>query len=238
MDQKVVLKNQLSDDFAFDEAIKTLRTNIRFCGNNIRTIMLTSSTPNEGKSSIVFSLASSLAETGQKTLLIDADIRKSVFVSRYHLDKDVHGLSQYLSGQVALNSVLYSTNIENLDMIFSGPYSPNPAELLEEAGFQKLIEWAKESYDYIIVDTPPINNVIDAAIIAKECDGAVMIIESGGISYRMAQRSKLQLEKSGCRILGAVLNKVGGEYSGYYGKYGRYGKYDKYYGEKPEHVNG
>lgn len=236
VNQKVELRNLMIDDFAFDEAIKTLRTNIRFCGKNIRTIMLTSSTPNEGKSSITFALASSLAETGLKTLLIDADIRKSVLLSRYQPEKDVFGLSQYLSGQKDIEEVRYCTNIENLDIIFSGPYSPNPAELLEEAGFGKLLQWAKEEYDYVIVDTPPVNNVIDAAIIAKECDGTALIVENGTISYRMAQRVIKQLEKSGCRILGAVLNKVGGEHSGYYskyyGKYGQYGKNSPYYGKK------
>ena len=234
--QSVELKNLLSNDFAFDEAIKALRTNIRFSGNNIRTIMLTSSTPNEGKSSITFALASSLAETGQRTLFIDADIRKSVLVSRYQLDHDVYGLSQYLSGQKDMDDILYHTNVEYLDMMFSGPYAPNPAELLEEPGFGKMLQWAREEYDYVIIDTPPISNVIDAAIIAKECDGTALIIESGAISYRMAQRVMKQLEKSGCRILGAVLNKVGGENSGYYSKYyGKYGRYDRHtpdYGSK------
>lgn len=230
MEQTVEFLNIQSKNFRFDEAIKTLRTNIRFCGKNIRTILLTSSTPNEGKSSIAFALANSLAETGLKTLLIDADIRKSVFVSRYQINTDVHGLSQYLSGQIELNEALYHTNIECLDMIFSGPYSPNPAELLEEPGFEKMLQWARTEYDYVLIDTPPIGNVIDAAIVAKECDGAVMVVASGATSYRMTQRVKQQLEKSGCRILGAVLNKVGGELSGYYGKYGRYGNYKPYYG--------
>lgn len=226
--QRVELKNTLSNDFAFDEAIKTLRTNIRFCGKNIRTIMLTSSTPNEGKSSIALALAASLAEAGQETLLIDADIRKSVMVTRYELDQDVFGLSQFLSGQKDMDDVLYHTNLENLDVIFSGPYSPNPAELLEEPGFKKLVQGVREEYDFVIIDTPPITSVIDAAIVAKECDGAALVIESGTISYRTAQRVMKQLEKSGCRILGAVLNKVGGEHSGYYSKYyGRYGQYGK-----------
>lgn len=231
--QQIVLKNAFSKDYAYEEAIKTLRTNIRYCGRNIRVVMLTSSMPNEGKSSVTFALARSLAETGQKTLLIDADIRKSVFVSRYQLEKDVSGLSQYLSGQKELEDVIYNTNIEGLDILFSGPYSPNPAELLEEVMFTRLIKWAKEAYDYVIIDTPPITNVIDAAIIAKECDGAAMVVESGAISYRMAQRVKQQLEKSGCRILGVVLNKVGNEHSGYYSKYyGKYGRYGgKYAGE-------
>lgn len=230
--QQISLKNVISKDYAYEEAIKTLRTNIQFCGSSIRVIMMTSSVPNEGKSSITFALARSLAQTGKRVILIDADIRKSVLVSRYQLEKDVYGLSQFLSGQKKLEEVLYSTNVEHLDVIFSGPFSPNPAELLEEQLFADLIGTARKDYDYVIIDTPPITNVIDAAIVAKQCDGAALVIESGAISYRIAQRVKQQLEKTGCRILGAVLNKVGGEnsgyYSKYYGSYGRYGKYAKY----------
>ena len=161
--------------------------------------------------------------------MIDADIRKSVLVSRYQLEREVSGLSQYLSGQRSLENVIYDTNIENFSMIFAGPYSPNPAELLEESLFGDMISKLKERYDYIIVDTPPMGNLIDGAIVARQCDGAVMVIESGSISYRLEQRVKGQLEKSGCRILGVVLNKVNMERNGYYSKYyGKYGKYSKY----------
>lgn len=236
MKQQITLKNIISKDYAYEEAIKTLRTNIQFCGSNIRTIMFTSSIPNEGKSSITFALARSLAQTGKKVLLIDADIRKSVLVSRYQLEKDVYGLSQLLSGQKKLEDVLYSTNVEFLDVIFSGPFSPNPAELLEEQLFTDLVDQAKMEYDYIIIDTPPITNVIDGAIVARVCDGAALVVESGAISYRIAQRVKQQMEKTGCRLLGVVLNKVGGEnsgyYSKYYGTYGKYGKYSRYYGKE------
>ncbi len=229
MKQQITLKNIVSKDFAYEEAIKTLRTNIQFCGSNIRTIMFTSSVPNEGKSNITFALARSLAQTGKRVLLIDADIRKSVLVSRYQLEKDVYGLSQFLSGQKKLEEVLYSTNVEFLDVIFSGPFSPNPAELLEEELFTNLVERSKAEYDYVIIDTPPITNVIDGAIVAKVCDGAALVVESGAISYRIAQRVKQQMEKTGCRLLGVVLNKVGGENSGYYSKYyGAYGKYGTY----------
>lgn len=239
MKQQITLKNIISKDYAYEEAIKTLRTNIQFCGSNIRTIMFTSSIPNEGKSSIAFALARSLAQTGKRILLIDADIRKSVLVSRYQLEKDVYGLSQFLSGQKKLEEVLYSTNVEFLDVIFSGPFSPNPAELLEEQLFTDLVVQAKEEYDYVIIDTPPITNVIDGAIVARVCDGAALVVESGAISYRIAQRVKQQMEKTGCRLLGVVLNKVGGENSGYYskyygsyGKYGKYWKYSRYYGKE------
>ena len=229
MSQFVTLNRIMKDDYHYNEAIKTLRTNIQFCGNGIKTIMLTSSLPDEGKSDITFAMASSLAQIGKKVVLVDADIRKSVLVSRYHLEREVSGLSQYLSGQRSLENVLYDTNIENLSIIFAGPYSPNPADLLEESLFGDMISKLKEKYDYIIVDTPPVGNLIDGAIVARQCDGAVMVIESGSISYRLEQRVKGQLEKSGCRILGVVLNKVNMKRNGYYSKYyGKYGKYSKY----------
>lgn len=212
-------------DYNYEEAIKTLRTNIQFCGSNIKVIMLESAVPNEGKSSMSFSLASSLAQIGKKVLFIDADIRKSVMVSRYQLDKEVNGLSQFLSGQKSKEEVLYETNLNNLSIVFSGPYSPNPAELLEESMFSLLIQAARAEYDYIIIDTPPMLNLIDGAIIANHCDGAVLVIESGKVSYRVEQKIKKQLEKSGCRILGVILNKVNMESSRYYGNYKKYKKY-------------
>lgn len=226
--QIVALSRNMKDDYNYNEAIKTLRTNIQFCGSNIRTIMFTSAMPDEGKSDVVFAAAQSLAQIGKKVLLIDADIRKSVLVSRYQLEQEVCGLTQYLSGQKKLDEVLYDTNVDGLSVIFAGPYSPNPAELLEEELFQKLLEYGREFFDYILIDTPPMANLIDGAIIARSCDGAVMVIESGAISYRLEQKVKEQLDKSGCRILGAVLNKVDIRNEAYYGKYGKYGHYGRY----------
>lgn len=229
--QTVELKRIMKDDYNYKEAIKTLRTNIQFCGNSIHVVMFTSAMPDEGKSDVSFALAESLSQIGKKTLMVDADIRKSVLVSRYQLEHEVNGLSQYLSGQKTLEEAIYQTNIENLDVMFAGPYSPNPAELLEEELCGEMFRELREEYDYIIVDTPPMANLIDGAIVARHCDGAVMVIESGAISYRLEQKVKNQLEKTGCRILGAVLNKVdlhSEKYYGKYGKYGRYGKYKKY----------
>jgi len=230
MRQTVALNRSMKDDYNYNEAIKTLRTNIQFCGNGIRVIMMTSSLPDEGKSDIAFALASSLTQIGKRTLLIDADIRKSVLVSRYQLEQEVCGLSQYLSGQKGLDEIVYATSVENLHVVFAGPYSPNPAELLEEELFGNMVKQMREQYDYVIIDTPPMGNLIDGAIVARQCDGAVMVVESGAVSYRLEQRVKNQLDKSGCRILGVVLNKVDLEHSsyGYYGKYGKYGKYSRY----------
>ncbi len=229
--QTVELKRIMKDDYNYKEAIKTLRTNIQFCGNSIHVVMFTSAMPDEGKSDVSFALAESLSQIGKKTLMVDADIRKSVLVSRYQLEHEVNGLSQYLSGQKTLEEAIYQTNIENLDVMFAGPYSPNPAELLEEELCGEMFRELREEYDYIIVDTPPMANLIDGAIVARHCDGAVMVIESGAISYHLEQKVKNQLEKTGCRILGVVLNKMdlhSEKYYGKYGKYGRYGKYKKY----------
>ena len=218
-------------DFKSNEAYKTLRTNISFSGDDIRVIALTSSIPNEGKSVVAFNLANSLAEDGKKVLYIDADIRKSVTVVRYGVDIETKGLTHYLSGQAKLDQIIYETNIDNLSIVFTGQTAPNPSELLGNDRFKKMLEQEREDFDYVIIDCPPLGSVIDAAIVAKECDGAIIVIETDNASYKIVQRVKKQLDQSGCRILGAVLNKVEMGGKGYYGKgyYGNY--YGRYYGD-------
>ena len=219
-------------DFQTEEAYKALRANLQFCGADKKAIVLTSCTPNEGKTNASLQLALSLAKSGKKTALIDADMRKSVLLGGvYEGTKEVLGLSHYLSGQNSLQDVLYSTNLSNFYTIFSGPFPPNPAELLGGERFEEMLETLKKVCDYIIIDTPPIGRVIDAAVIAGKCDGAVLLIESGAISYRFAQEVKEQLERTGCPMLGAILNKV--DPTEGYGKYGKYGSYGAYghYGE-------
>ena len=235
---KITFEKLKKLDFRSNEAYKTLRTNISFCGEEVKVIAFTSSTPNEGKSVVSLRLAGAFGEDEKRDHFIDADIRKSVLVSRYGADQETKGLSHYLTGKASLQEVICETSLKNVDMIFTGPVAPNPSELLGNAKFEKMIEDAREQYDYIILDCPPIGSVIDAAIVAKQCDGVVIVIESDMISYKMVQRVKSQLEKSGCRILGAVLNKVevGGKGYGYGKYYGRYSKYyskyyTKYYGK-------
>ena len=215
-------------DFKTKEAYKTLRTNVQFCGNDVKIISLTSCVPNEGKSMVSFNLAISMAETGKKVLFIDADLRKSVLIGRYKINKAIKGLTQYLSGVEQLDDVRYSTNVKNMDLILSGPVPPNPAELLNNEKFTELLETARKESDYVIIDTPPIGQVIDPAIVAQQTDGVIFLISQANISYKYAQKQIEQMRKSGCRILGAVLNKVdpeekGGYYGGYYGKYSKKG---------------
>lgn len=218
-------------DFKTNEAYKTLRTNISFCGDDVQAIAFTSSVPNEGKSMVSFQCAKALSEDGKKVLYIDADIRKSVLIARYGADHEVSGLTHFLTGKKHLDDVICQTNIKNMDVIFSGQVAPNPSELLGKERFASIIERAKNEYgyDYIIIDCPPLGSVIDAAVVARVCDGTIIVIESDNLSYRITQKVKDQLDKSGCRILGAVLNKVemeGKYYGSYYGKYyGNYGDY-------------
>lgn len=206
-------------DYSGAEAYKSLRTNLQFCGEDKKVIAITSCTPNEGKSSVTMNLAVSLADAGKKVLLIDADLRKSVLVGRTKVKESIKGLTHYLSKQAALIEVICATNVKNMHIVYAGPVPPNPAELLGGKHFRELLTSLRKVYDYILVDTPPLGSVIDSAIIAEECDGSIMVIETGVISYRFAQDVKRQLEKSNCPILGVVLNKVDMSKQGYYGKY-------------------
>ncbi len=239
-----MVKIQIKTDplnYECDEAFKALRTNLQFCGDDKKVIVFTSCTPDEGKSTVVHYLAMSLANTGKSVLLIDGDLRKSVMAGNYSIPAQLKGLSHFLSGQVELEEVLCKTDIETLNVILAGPMPPNPSELLAGDTFQKMIEAARESYDYVLIDCPPLGSVIDGAIAARQSDGAVIIVEAETISYRFVREIKEQLEKSDCPILGVVLNKVDirGQkyYYNYYKKYGKYGKrygygkYDKYYGD-------
>lgn len=234
--KNITLTDSNSGDYFYEEAIKTLRTNLQFSGKSNKVVLLTSVHSNEGKSDISFNLAVELGKAGKKVLLIDADIRKSAYKSRYDIKEDTQGLSQYLSGQVEqIDQVVCKTNYENLYMILAGPYAPNPTEMLGDDQFGQLLKAARQVFEYVIVDTPPLGTVVDAAVIAQYCDGALMVVESDSTSYRACQKVKSQLERSGCKLLGAVLNKVSSKgRSSYYSRYGRYygNKYGAYYGNE------
>ena len=229
--KKITLTDKRKNNYYYNEAIKTLRTNIQLSGQSIKTILITSCYPNEGKSDIALSLAQELGSIGKKVLLLDADIRKTAYVGRLEVQEEVKGLSQLLSGQAGLQDIIYNTNFPNMDIIFGGPSAPNPSGLLSENIFKILIKELKDYYNYILIDTPPIGTVIDAAVIGRCCDGAVFLIQPGNVRYRDAQKAFAQLEKSGCRILGAVLNKIdtSGDkyYSSYYKHYGEYYRRDE-----------
>ncbi len=228
----VRLSNIKEQSYTMKESLRALKTNIQFCGDDIKTIMITSSIPDEGKSTVTIDLARSLTESGKSVLVIDTDMRKSVLMGRlrvkgFKTNEEIFGLSHYLSGQKQLNEVVYSTSLPKMYMVFAGPSVPNPTEILEKKYFADLIAFAKEKFDYVLIDCAPIGAAIDAAIVAKHCDGAILVIAQGMANSRMIASVKKQLDASGVNILGAVLNKVSMRKAGYYGRYygGYYGGY-------------
>lgn len=224
MREKVNLTSKVSEPVA--EAIRSLRTNIQFCNTDkiVKTICVTSCVPNEGKSTTTINLAISMAEAGRKVLHIDADMRKPKLYKDVAAKHNV-GLSNYLSGMVDLKDAINETNYENLHVILCGPKPPNPAELLDTERFRLMLTALKDEYDYIIIDTPPLGSMIDAAIVAAHTDGTIMLIEYNTVDYKKAQMVKEQLEKANARILGVIVNKIPRrEYKQYY-----YHDYDYYY---------
>lgn len=223
---EIELKNIETLNYGRREAMNSLKTNIRFAGVDIKTVVVTSCGQGEGKTTTSFDLARSLAESGKEVLLIDADMRKSQLVSRYKIDSKgqrIGGLTHYLSGQAKLEEIMCGTNINGLHIILSGPFSVNPTELLHGNKFEIMIKGLEKAFDYIIVDVPPLGAVIDAAIIAPKTDGVIVVLEANSTSTRSAQKLVKQLEVSGARVLGFVLNKVSAK-GGYYSPYKYYGK--------------
>lgn len=234
--QKEIIKPVMSKvSFAVNEAINVLRGNVQLSGNNIRTVAITSSLAHEGKSSVAFRLAKSMASLEKRVLYLDGDIRNSTTQIRYGIMGDKVGLSEYLCGEVSKEKIIYHTDDQWLDMIFTGAKAPNPSALVSGPLFQDLMQFLKSIYDYVIVDTPPLNVVIDGLLIAKQCDGTVLIVESGITERAQAEKARRQMEYAGINILGAVVNKVrmNERRYGYGYGYGNYGYgYGYGYGEK------
>lgn len=224
--EKIAVSRYIAKDFQTAEALKALRTNLMFCGEEVKAIALTSFSAAEGKSTISFQLAVSFAQAGKRVLLMDADLRKSVLANRLRVYGKVHGLTHYLSGMANAKDLLYQTDVPELYIMFAGARIPNAAEALGSKSFKKLIPALKENFDYIIVDAAPVGQVIDCAVIAPELDGVLMVIDATNNSYKLERRIKNQLEKSGAKVLGVVLNRVDfKDKGGYYGKAYGYGNY-------------
>lgn len=222
------VRMQLPDisDYRMAEGLNQLKTNLAFCGDGIKTITVTSSVPNEGKSSVAFNLARSMAENGKKILLVDCDLRKSVIVGKYHMEGVNKGFSHYLTGQATEEEIIYATEEEGFYLTIAGPLSPDPTTLLNSELFDRFMKKMRERFDYVIVDAPPLGLVIDAVIIGQHTDGTFIVIEQGVIKRKIIQDVIRQLKKGDIRILGAVLNKVDdrvGAYGNYSYGYGYYG---------------
>lgn len=235
---EVERKNILSEksDFFIRESYKTLRTNVTFSladETACKVLIVTSAMQSEGKSITALNLAISYAEMKQRVLLIDCDLRRPK-LARLLSAKEKVGLSNLLIQPELLGKAIHDSGIEDLDVIFAGDVPPNPSELLGSARMKTLLESLQENYDYIILDTSPVNLVTDACVLVPESSGVLFVVRAGLSERGSVLRAVEQLERSHAKILGFVLNEVTRE-NGYYGyrKYGyqrhRYG-YGRGYG--------
>ena len=209
--QKLEITSFPTLDYASAEAMNTLCANLMFSGSKYHRIMFTSSRANEGKTYIAMNVARKMTELGKRVMLIDADLRRSAVDTDFKIKyakKAPKGLTHYLSGQCAMEEVLYQTNIDGMFLVPVGRRVSNSITLLSDAGLPKLLEYAAGIVDYVFIDAPPIGLLIDAAVIAKSCDGTVFVVRSSEISRKELMEGKQQIIRSGCEILGAVLNDV------------------------------
>ena len=214
------------NNYTMQEALKVIRTNIEFCGRDIKVIALTSFGENEGKTTVSAHLARSFSQLGKKALLIDADMRKSVFSGRNTDSTSNVGLSEVLSGIKSFDECVRETNNPGFYVLQSGKYPPNPVELLSSEYFSELIHYARENYDIVIIDTPPIGYTIDSAVISVECDGIVLVVGNQNLRRRQAKEMVDQISKSNVRILGFIRNFISGQNKRYYNYY--YKKSNRY----------
>lgn len=243
-DRKRILSSK--SGFYLQEAYKTLRTNVNFSladTEGCKVIMVTSSLQGEGKSLTALNLAISLGQTDKKVLLIDCDLRRPRIARLLNMGNPV-GLSNLFIDFNFLDVAIATHEEYGVDVIFAGEVPPNPAELLSSGRMQKLLTVLRERYDYIILDTPPVDLVVDAALLAPQCDGVLFVVraeqsERGAVIHAMDQLSYVK-----ANVIGFVFNGVTSETKkgygkyryqmyrryGYHGKYGRYGYGGQRYG--------
>jgi len=191
------------------EQYRTIRTNIQFSSidKKIKTLLVTSSEPGAGKSMTAANLAIVYAQQGIKTLLIDGDMRKPTIHYTFRLG-NLQGLSNALVDGLSFNRIAEASDIDNLDLISSGPVPPNPSELLASKQFERLLTEASDIYEMIIIDTPPLLAVTDAQILATKLDGVIIVARSGQTEINQLQESVEAINKVKGNMLGAVLNDV------------------------------
>lgn len=220
MNELISIKNPKSQAA---EAYRTLRTNIQFSSfdKRIKTIVVTSSQPGDGKSTIASNLAITTAQSGKRVILIDCDLRKPVIHERLDLSNQ-EGLTSLLAGEKKLEECVKTIGLPNFYVITSGPIPPNPAELLGSNKMKSIFEEIKQNFDMIFIDTPPVLVVTDAQVLAALCDGVVFVASYGETDKKGIVRAKELIDKVGAKILGVIINKMSNEAN----------KYNSYYEDK------
>ncbi len=221
------------------EAVNMLCTNLSFSGENVKKIMLTSCHASEGKTYLSMNIMRTMAKLGRSVILVDADLRRSMIFQKYGIQTEMGeqavGLSHFLAGMADEGSVIYETDIPGAYMVPVGRKVSNSLPLLNSQRFQRLLDDLAEQFDYVIIDAPPIGMVIDAAQIAKFCDGTVLVVGYNTVRRQELVDARDQIAQTGCPILGAVMNMTEYDnylskkysYKSYYSHYGYYTKYTK-----------
>lgn len=214
------------DSTSFNEEIKKIRTNLKFSSINgdVKVICVTSSLPGEGKSLISANLAASFAQYDEKVLLIDCDLRKGRQKQLFNIpNNNEQGLSKLLINKLWENeykNYIKQTKIDNLSVIPTGIYPPNPSELLTNERFIKLIEKLREEFSIIVLDCPPIEGLSDALVVSSMADTTVLVAKYKSTPVKLLEKSKKALDTVGAKLAGVVLNHVEKEPNTYY--YGYY----------------
>jgi polysaccharide biosynthesis transport protein len=215
---------------SYAESYRSIRTSLLLsaAAPDLRTILLTSPLPEEGKSVTASNLAVALAQTGKQTLLIDADLRKPR-QHRIFRTRNTDGLTNFLTSDVDLKTLVKMTDVANLYLINSGPLPPNPAELLGSSRMRKLIEDMKEHFSYILLDTPPMLTVTDALVVGPAVDGVILLVWGDKTPREALAEARTNLDNTGIKVLGVIINNLDVRKHGY-----SYRKYHYYHGYYPE----
>lgn len=210
------------------ESFRILRTNIQHfkTDGSLNALLFTSTEPKEGKSTVLANLAVTYAMAEKRVLVIDCDLRRPI--QHRIFDKPNQGLTNYLLGNADLKGLIQKTDITNLDLLTSGPSSPNPSELLASSKMEKLLVQLKSEYDYLLIDTPPVLAVTDACVLASKVDGVILVLAINTISSELANQAKELIQNAKGQICGVVLNRV--EAKKGYGYY--------YYGDNEQESKG
>lgn len=207
------------------EACRTIRTAVFFGAPKLKakTILVTSPTPADGKSTLASNLAIAMAQAGQKTLILDADFRKSMQHKIFEVNHQDVGLSTTLAGITTSAEAIHTTQVEGLKLFPCGPDVPNPSEMLNSDAFAQLLEILSDRYDRIIIDSPPVMSITDARILAAICNLTILVVRVDKSTRKTSRQARDGLLSIGAKILGVVINDVTNE--GRYGYYGTYGRY-------------
>ena len=237
---RIEMMNFSKLDYACNEAMNTLCTNLFYCGDNIRSVLVTSRHEQEGKSSVAINMLRTIAGCGKRVVLVDADLRRSYIASRYGFrheeTENQWGLAHYLAGMASETDIVYATNFEGAYVVPVGRTVTNALPLLNSARLKSLLQHLSQQFDYVLVDAAPVGTVIDAAQIAKSCDGTLLVVNYNSVRRQELIEVQNQLNQTGTPIIGTVLNMV--EFDTLMSKKYYYKSYYKSYYTRDAYVKG